>query len=159
MPTRRCGTSSTCLSASATSRTTRTTGPTTAACTVYGYKPRRSADEPGSTYDFATTVGKVGEHGNLFHYVSLNTNVLGWVMERVTGTAVPRTVGREIWSQLGGEHDAYIALDGAGSAQLEAASVRTCEPGSARSNDLSGWGLRRTIRGPRVVDRRCPRKW
>jgi CubicO group peptidase (beta-lactamase class C family) len=87
---------------------------------LYGYKPRRSADEPGSSYDFATTVSKEGEHGRGFHYVSLNTNVLGWVMERTTGEAVPHLIAREIWSKLGGEHDAYIALDGVGSAQLEA---------------------------------------
>lgn len=87
---------------------------------LYGYKPRRSADEPGSTYDFARTTKKDGEHGASFHYVSLNTNVLGWVMERVTGVPIPRLIAREIWGKLGGEHDAYIALDGAGSAQLEA---------------------------------------
>lgn len=87
---------------------------------LYGYKPKRSADEPGSSYDFAVTTRKEGEHGRAFHYVSLNTNVLGWVMERVTGVPVPRLIASEIWSKLGGEHDAYIALDGAGSAQLEA---------------------------------------
>jgi CubicO group peptidase (beta-lactamase class C family) len=87
---------------------------------LYGYKPQRSADEPGSSYDFAVTTKKEGEHGRVFHYVSLNTNVLGWVMERVTGVPAPRLIASEIWSKLGGEHDAYIALDGAGSAQLEA---------------------------------------
>jgi CubicO group peptidase (beta-lactamase class C family) len=87
---------------------------------LYGYKPKRSADEPGSSYDFAVTTKQEGEHGRAFHYVSLNTNVLGWVIERVTGVPVPRLIASEIWSKLGGEHDAYIALDGAGSAQLEA---------------------------------------
>jgi CubicO group peptidase (beta-lactamase class C family) len=87
---------------------------------LYGYKPRRETDEPGSTYDFATTTAKEGEHGQVFHYVSLNTNVLGWAMERATGEPVPRLITQEVWSKLGGEHDAYIALDGAGSAQLEA---------------------------------------
>lgn len=87
---------------------------------LYGYKPKRSADEPGSSYDFAVTTRKEGEHGRAFHYVSLNTNVLGWVMERVAGVPAARLIASEIWSKLGGEHDAYIALDGAGSAQLEA---------------------------------------
>jgi CubicO group peptidase (beta-lactamase class C family) len=87
---------------------------------LYGYKPKRSTDEPGSSYDFALTTRKEGEHGGVFHYVSLNTNVLGWVMERVTGLPAPRLIASEVWSKLGGEHDAYIALDGAGSAQLEA---------------------------------------
>jgi CubicO group peptidase (beta-lactamase class C family) len=32
---------------------------------------------------------------------------------------LPELIGREVWSALGTEHDASIALDGAGSAQLE----------------------------------------
>jgi CubicO group peptidase (beta-lactamase class C family) len=87
---------------------------------LYGYKPKRSADEPGSTYDFATSKQKEGEHGAVFHYVSLNTDVLGWVMERATGRTIPELIASELWRKLGTEHDAYIALDGAGSAQLEA---------------------------------------
>jgi CubicO group peptidase (beta-lactamase class C family) len=87
---------------------------------LYGYKPKRIADEPGSTYDFATTTAKSGEHGGIFHYVSLNTDVLGWVMERASGASVAELIAREVWGKLGGEHDAFIALDGAGGAQLEA---------------------------------------
>ena len=87
---------------------------------LYGYKPKRSADEPGSSYDFACTTKKDGEHGSLFHYVSLNTNVLGWVMERAARVPIPKLIADEVWGKLGGEHEAYIALDGAGSAQLEA---------------------------------------
>ena len=84
-----------------------------------GVKPSRAADEPGSAYEFAATTVKNGEHGESFHYVSLNTVVLGWVMERATGVAVPRLLSDELWSRLGTEDDAYIALDGAGSAQLD----------------------------------------
>lgn len=87
---------------------------------LYGYKPKRSSDEPGSTYDFATTTSKLGVHGGLFHYVSLNTNVLGWVMERTSGLSVAKLIRTQVWDKLGGEHEAYIALDGAGGAQLEA---------------------------------------
>jgi hypothetical protein len=82
-------------------------------------QPSLSADEPGSAYDFATEAQKEGEHGAVFHYVSLNTFVLGWAMERATGMPVPELIRRHVWSKLGTEHDAYILLDGAGSAQLE----------------------------------------
>ena len=84
-----------------------------------GVKPSRAPDEPGSAYDFATTTVKDGEHGERFHYVSLNTMVLGWVMERATGVAAPRLLSEKLWSRLGAEDDAYVALDGAGSAQLD----------------------------------------
>lgn len=84
-----------------------------------GVKPSREPDEPGSAYDYATTTVKDGQHGRELHYVSLNTDVLGWVMERATDSAMPELIAREVWSRLGTEDDAYIALDGAGSAQLD----------------------------------------
>lgn len=84
-----------------------------------GVKPSRAPDEPGSAYDFATTTVKDGDHGERFHYVSLNTMVLGWVMERATGVSAPRLLSEELWSRLGAEDDAYVALDGVGSAQLD----------------------------------------
>jgi CubicO group peptidase (beta-lactamase class C family) len=84
-----------------------------------GVKPSREPDEPGSAYDFATETVRQGEHGVVLHYVSLNTDVLGWVMERATGVPVQELIAREVWSKLGAEDDAYIALDGAGSAQLD----------------------------------------
>ena len=88
-------------------------------CRLEGVQPGLAADEPGSAYDFALTTRKQGDHGRAFHYVSLDTLVLGWVMERASGTAMPRLIADRVWSALGTEHDAYIALDGAGSAQLE----------------------------------------
>ena len=88
-------------------------------CRLQGVQPALADDEPGSAYDFATTTRKEGEHGALFHYVSLNTIVLGWVMERATGLCVPELVSQHLWSKLGAEHDAYVLLDGAGSAQLD----------------------------------------
>lgn len=88
-------------------------------CRLEGVQPSLSADEPGSAYDFATEAQKEGEHGAVFHYVSLNTFVLGWAMERATGMSVPELIRKHVWSKLGTEHDAYILLDGAGSAQLE----------------------------------------
>ena len=84
-----------------------------------GVKPGRAADEPGSAYDFATTSVRDGDHGAHFHYVSLNTMVLGWVMERASGVSMPRLLSERLWSRLGAEDDAYIALDGVGSAQLD----------------------------------------
>jgi len=88
-------------------------------CRLQGVQPALADDEPGSAYDFATTTRKEGEHGALFHYVSLNTIVLGWVMERATGLSVPELFRRRLWGKLGAEHDAYLLLDGAGSAQLD----------------------------------------
>ena len=86
---------------------------------LYGFRPSRADDEPGSSYEHAVETLRDGEHGGALHYVSLNLQVLAWLLERVTNVRLPELIGREIWSDLGTEHDAYIALDGAGSAQLE----------------------------------------
>jgi CubicO group peptidase (beta-lactamase class C family) len=86
---------------------------------IYGIRPRRSRRQLGSSYDWAATRRKRGEHGREFAYVSLDTNVLAWVLERVTGVWLPELIRDEVWGKLGGEHDAYIALDSAGSAQAE----------------------------------------
>lgn len=84
-----------------------------------GLRAARTPSHPGSTYEFATRMRGQGRHGEGFHYVSLNTNVLGWVMERATGESLPTLIQQEVWGKLGCEHEAYIALDGAGSAQAE----------------------------------------
>jgi CubicO group peptidase (beta-lactamase class C family) len=84
-----------------------------------GLKPARASDEPGSIYDYAATTAPHGEHGAALHYVSLNTDVLGWVIERATDVPLPELLRREVWGKLGTEHDAYITLDGAGSALLD----------------------------------------
>jgi CubicO group peptidase (beta-lactamase class C family) len=88
-------------------------------CRLEGVQPSLSDDEPGSAYDEATRTQKHGEHGGLFHYVSLNTIVLGWVMERATGAPAADLLRAHLWSKLGTEHEAYVLLDAAGSAQLE----------------------------------------
>ena len=59
-------------------------------------------------------IAKNGTHGTEFHYRSPNTDVLGWLIWRVTGKAPDVVLQEKIWSQLGAEGDAYMALDRAG---------------------------------------------
>ncbi|NGX94515.1 MAG: serine hydrolase [Candidatus Afipia apatlaquensis] len=50
-------------------------------------------------------------HGHAFHYVSTNTDLLGWVYERAAGRALSDLLGEYLWTPLGAETDAYITLD------------------------------------------------
>ena len=59
-------------------------------------------------YPFLTTLKKEGEHGPAFHYVSANTEVLGWLTNRVTGKSVSEVFGERIWSKLGVERSGYV---------------------------------------------------
>jgi CubicO group peptidase (beta-lactamase class C family) len=51
------------------------------------------------------------KHGELFHYVSTNTDVLGWVYERACDQPYADILSDYLWGPLGAEHDAYITVD------------------------------------------------
>lgn len=119
---------------------------------LYGAREPRGDDGPGSSYDMAVEMVKQGEHGDVFHYVSLDVQVLGWVMERATGAPVPELLSSQVWGKLGPEHDAYIALDGAGSAQLEGGFCSSLRDFARFGNMLCEGGM---LAGRRVV----PEAW
>jgi CubicO group peptidase (beta-lactamase class C family) len=66
---------------------------------------------PGNFYEYLRTLRKEGEHGAAFAYKTINTEVLCWVMKRVTGVAFQDMLSRRIWSQIGCEEDAYLTVD------------------------------------------------
>ncbi len=67
---------------------------------------------PLSIYDYLVTLRKKGDHGHAFHYVTPNTDVLGWIASRVTGQSVAAALESMLFHPLGPERDAYIWLDG-----------------------------------------------
>lgn len=54
------------------------------------------------------------EHGASFRYRSIETDVLAFVLERITGQRLPELVSRELWAPMGAEEDAYFTVDPAG---------------------------------------------
>jgi CubicO group peptidase (beta-lactamase class C family) len=54
------------------------------------------------------------EHGGRFEYRSILTDVLGLVIERASGRPFAQTLGRELWSPIGAETDAYVTVDAEG---------------------------------------------
>ena len=69
---------------------------------------------PRSYFEFLQTVKKQGEHGTAFGYKTVNTDVLGWIIARVTGTSVAELLSERIWRRLGAEQDAYFSVDSIG---------------------------------------------
>lgn len=69
---------------------------------------------PDGYYAYLPTLGKDGEHGSQFTYKSVNTEVLGWIIARVTGQNPITVLQDRIWSQLGTEDDAYLLVDSHG---------------------------------------------
>ena len=60
--------------------------------------------------DFLKTVKKGGEHGAAFQYKSVDTEVVGWVLQRVMGKSFAELVSEKIWRNIGAEQDALDAL-------------------------------------------------
>ncbi len=69
---------------------------------------------PRNTFDFLKTVAKSGKHGGEFVYRTVNTEVLGILLSRVTNTRLPDLLSQHIWSKLGVEHDADFVVDSSG---------------------------------------------
>jgi hypothetical protein len=69
---------------------------------------------PGNFYDYLRTLRQEGAHGSAFVYKTVNTEVLCWVMKRVTGIALQDMLSERVWSQIGCEEDGYLTVDTAG---------------------------------------------
>lgn len=69
-----------------------------------------------SLYEYLPTLRKKGTHGVDFHYVTANSEVLGWVIERVTSTPIAQLFGERIYEHIGAERDAFYLTDPLGKA-------------------------------------------
>lgn len=81
-----------------------------------GWRASSDPSVPNSLYDFILTLPQEREHGGRFQYRSVETDVLGWVLERATGSTLPELVSEKLWSRLGCEQDACFTVDRAGAA-------------------------------------------
>jgi CubicO group peptidase (beta-lactamase class C family) len=52
-----------------------------------------------------------GPHGGRFHYISTNSDLLGWVIERATGRSFADLMSDLLWKPMGAERSAYITID------------------------------------------------
>jgi CubicO group peptidase (beta-lactamase class C family) len=73
---------------------------------------------PGATADlhafYATMRAKATPHGGPFAYVSANTDLLGWAIERATGRSFASLVGALLWKPLGASGETFITTDAKG---------------------------------------------
>ncbi|NPD48133.1 serine hydrolase [Lentimicrobium sp. S6] len=49
--------------------------------------------------------------GEVFDYNSANSDLLGWLISRISGMSYDQFIQQNIWAKLGTDHDAYIAVD------------------------------------------------
>lgn len=79
-----------------------------------GWLPK-TADMPPSvqreeTYAYLATLRQVKAPGSR-EYTSANTEVLAWLLERVAGKPLAEVLSDEIWSRMGAEADALLAVN------------------------------------------------
>jgi CubicO group peptidase (beta-lactamase class C family) len=81
--------------------------------------------------DAARTIKRKNSPGEVFEYKTLDTAVLGWLIERVSGGSnVAAYTAQRLWEPLGAESDGFYIMDG--------------PPGSGR--EFSGAGFNATLR-------------
>ena len=76
-------------------------------------RPRDYAG-PQTFYDYLVTLKKDGEHGTGFTYKTVNSEVLAWIVKRVSGVRLADLTSQQIWSKLGCEYDALYQVDSVG---------------------------------------------
>ena len=117
-----------------------------------GWRPPSHRRVPSSMYAYLTTLGGAGEHGGVFDYRSCETDVLGWVCERVAKTRMADLIGELVWAPMGAEHDAEITCDGVGTAIHDGGVCAT-------ARDLARFGVM-LLAGGEVAGRRVvPAAW
>ena len=110
---------------------------------------------PRNFHEFLVTLRKEGEHGQAFEYKTVNTEVLCWIMHRVTGISLAELLSRHLWSRLGCEEDAYLSVDSTGTA-MGGAGLATTLRDMARFGEVlrcdGAYGTQQVIPATVVAD-------
>jgi CubicO group peptidase (beta-lactamase class C family) len=98
-----------------------------------------------STYSLVAGLGAARPPGQVYEYTSVNTFVLSWLAERVTGLPFAEVLEREIWSAAGFEAPAQLCTS-AGGAPASHGGL------SVTLRDLARFGMLFTPSGRVVAD-------
>ena len=79
-----------------------------------GWAPKSGPDVPATLHDFLLTLRQKSAHGGPFEYRSCETDVLGWICEVAARQRMPELMSELLWSRIGVESDATIAVDPVG---------------------------------------------
>jgi CubicO group peptidase (beta-lactamase class C family) len=76
------------------------------------WNPLDPGEHPSDLRSFYREMtASAGPHGGPFNYVSPNTDLLGWVLERATGRRYADLMSELIWKPMGAVCSAYITVD------------------------------------------------
>ncbi len=78
------------------------------------WAPKSHPDNPSTLREFLLTLRQKSAHGGPFEYRSCETDVLGLICEAATGQRMPELMSELLWSRIGAQSDATIAVDPVG---------------------------------------------
>lgn len=89
-----------------------TTGPIIDYRKATNWNPVEPGEAPSDLRSFyAKLVDTDGPHGGRFHYVSPNTDLLAWIIERAATQRYADLLSEYLWRPMGAETSAYITVD------------------------------------------------
>lgn len=83
----------------------------------------------------ATVKPAQSRHGETFYYASPSSDLLGWLLERVSGQPFAQLLSEKIWQPMGAEADAFITVEAKGGART-AGGINTTLRDLARFGEL-----------------------
>ena len=107
---------------------------------VMGWNPICAATPAGGLHDFLLRLQANRAHGGNFQYTSPNSDLLGWILERATGTSLAELLSQLIWQPMGAEFEANITVDRCGASRAAGGISSTLR-------DLARLGLTMQQRG------------
>jgi len=93
-----------------------------------------------------------GTHQQRFHYVSPNTDLMAWIIERATGARFADLMSEHLWQPMGAETSAYITVDRLGAPRAAGGMCVTLR-------DLARVGLLMANGGKRDTIQVMPGNW
>jgi CubicO group peptidase (beta-lactamase class C family) len=109
------------------------------------WDPARPGEDPGTLHGLLATLAPApAPHGEVFTYLSPNSDLLGWILERASGENFGRLFSTRVWQPMGAEADAYITVDSEG-------SPRTAGGICALPRDLARFGELMRLGGKDIV--------
>ena len=130
-----------------------TSGPIIEYRKAQGWDPPSSGERPSDLRTFFRSLTEPdGRHGGVFHYVSPNTDLLGWVIERATGRRYADLVSELLWRPMGASSDACITVDRLGAPRCAGGMCATLR-------DLALLGQLFAKRGRRDGEEIVPADW
>jgi len=94
----------------------------------------KTAETPLSIYKYIASLKRAWKQGEKTEYNSINTFVLGWIVEKITGKKYADIVADMIWKPIGASSNAYVCISNNGSPCCNAGISTTLK-------DLARFGL------------------